>query len=247
MKASANIDQGSRVTHTWTVKPDPFSPEAIHDLSVIFEDFGIALDRGAFADGTGSSSCRAEQRQERDALRVSFALTSVDVRYARVLRNQLHGFEQIHQVMLDVRAEQVPPARQPLRLEVDEGEVDRKVFYPSVLPKLPFQLELVDSNRGDQNRRLLLEFAAPVDVDTERALTEAVLYWSRFAEFGYAPNEQDMRDGRYGILDIAGAMFDEVSYDVTVATFLAPEAAWSSLLNMVAFVKGPRCVRAELE
>jgi hypothetical protein len=247
MKISTNIDRASRVTHTWNVKPDPASPEAFHDLSVLFEDFAMALDRGAFADGTAPSSSVFQQRVAAGELVVSFELSAVDIRYARVLRNHLYAFEQVNQVLLDVRAEQTPRARVPLALEVDAGEVERDASYPSVLPRLPFRVDLFDSNRPDQNRRILFEFAAPLDVATERALAEAALCWSRFAEFGYAPSEQDMQDGRYGILDAVGAMHDELSYDVTVGTFLAPEAAWSSLLNMVAFLKGPRCIRAELE
>jgi hypothetical protein len=247
MKIRAYLDQGSRTSHTWIIKPEPASPEAFHDLSVLCEDFALALDRGAFADGTGQPSCTLEQRVQGDQLVVRFDLVSVAVRYARVLRNHLYGFEQVYELPLDVEATQTPPARQPLALEVDEAEVEQETFYPASLPQLPFRLDLLDTNRPDQNRRVLFEFAAPLDVSTEQALAEAVLCWSRFAEFGYAPSETELKAGKYGIFEVVGSMFDAASYDVTVATFLAPEAAWASLLNMVAFVKGPRCVRAELE
>jgi hypothetical protein len=209
------------------------------------------MDRGAFRVPLRlPSRCIVEA----DASRVAgagvtwrYELTACDLRYARVLRNNLYAFEQLEEVSLSVQVEQSPRATSRYLLAVDEAAVEREEFYPAAPTKLPFAYETEDSDRGDKGRRVVLEFASPIDGTLEAEIVALLRLWERVVGQGYPSSEEALRAGEYGVMGISGGVFDEFSYEIGVEIFWSPEAAWYPLLKLLAAMAPERrCTRVTL-
>jgi hypothetical protein len=248
VQAEARLAAGSAVSHTWTVHSRAPKPGVLPQVADLMNDFGGALNQGAFWDGAiAPPKCSTQVSTER-GVECRYDLDGCDVRYARVLRNQLYAIELITETPLVVYARQLPVADDDLGLVVDATAVETSGFYPAPPARLPFEFLDSDADRQDQHRRVLIEFGFSLNALVNRALADVVRSWFRVAEFGYAPTEDAMLEGHFGISSIEADIFDDVTYEIVVETFRAPEFAWTSLLCMLAWMPPEfRCSRVTLE
>jgi hypothetical protein len=131
---------------------------------------------------------------------------------------------------------------------VDSDAVERGTFYAGRRARYPFGLRDDDPVRLDQNRRVLVEYPVSVDESIEDALSKVIVQWEKLAAFGYPVDEAALVEGRCGILAVESAVFDEVTYEIAVQTFASAEAAWTPLLNLLAWMpEHVRCASVVIE
>jgi hypothetical protein len=240
MHADALLDTASGVRHEWTVTPRGASTAVELTIAEIGRDFADSMARGAFGAIPGARPVCALADQDPtlrgEHVRWRYDVESCDVRYARTLRNCLFAVEQIEELQMTLRAVQSRPTTASLGLTVDAEAVERGDFYSRRLASYPFEVRDEDTLRADKNRRVLVEYPVALDDAVEAALADVVARWRRIAEFGYPSSEAALTGGDCGILGIQGAVFDEMTYEITTEAFASSEAAWTSLLGLLAWM-----------
>ncbi|NVB37719.1 hypothetical protein G6O69_07730 [Pseudenhygromyxa sp. WMMC2535] len=249
MKHEAWLDQRPACTHTWQVTLAPEATrEQTEELKALATSFSELIEQGAFSLAGGPSLARSRIDILGDGVSWTYDLQGVDLRYARVLASNLRL---IHETSVELRSlfvHQHPPATEPLLLQLDDPGASPHDWYPEHPSTLPFTLERIPSQSGEQSVTVLIHFAHPLAVETEQVLEAKIACWLELSCFAYPPSREALNAGNFGLIGVESAIFDEQTYEVHVDLFLAADAVWSPLLNMLAALPEPhRCQRVTIE
>ena len=203
------------------------------EASDLLQAFAAAAARGGFAGGVdrpaGSTLVQSDAGAE--GLRRVWEVRGVDPRALRVLCNGLYAAAKMGggRISAEVRG-----GDGPLKPLPAPGAEPAAGYYPERCPRLGFALAEEPPLAPRQPRRLLVEFARPVDCAAEAGVLAAVEAWAPLALAGYPASEEDLRSGACAIYNLETALFDEFTVETVVDDFGGVEAAWIPLLHLLA-------------
>jgi hypothetical protein len=242
MRSSISIPMDRETQHHWFLRVQPdCSEESLESFISLFREFVVLGNAGAFvvsdSDGTNCfMRIDREDRTERGVLELFVDVGHCDGRYARVLRNIAFGMGEIVRTpVLEFRVEpaSLSPREEQLVAEVDAAEVKAKRFYPEISSRLMGQILFQQPPNYRSGRRVLLTAADELSVPLVEDLTFLVEKWGAVLVVAYPSTEDELREGQTMILNVEGSQHDEVAFEVLIDRFIASEAAFYSLLNLL--------------
>lgn len=242
MLSSISLPREPTSQHRWflRVQPDCLEESFVPFISV-FRDFVVLGNAGAFvASDSDGTSCfmriAREDRLERGVLELFVDVGHCDGRYARILRNIAFGIGEIGKnTVLEFRVEPAirSPREEQLIAEVDAVEVKARRFYPEVSSRLRAQIQFSQPPNYRSGRRVSLTTADELPGALVEDLTLLVEKWGIVLVVAYPSTEEELREGQTMILNVEGSQHDEVTFEVLIDRFIASEAAFYSLLNLL--------------
>ncbi len=242
MRSSISLPMDRESQHRWFLRVQPDCPEeSFGSFISLLRDFVVLGNAGAFvASDSDGTSCfmriAREDRTERGVLELFVDVGHCDVRYARILRNIAFGMgEIVENPVLEFRVE--PASRSPreeqLVAEVDAAEVEAGRFYPEVSSRLRGQIQFRQPPDNMSGRRVSLTAVDELSVPLVEDLTLLVEKWGTVLVVAYPSTEDELREGQTMILNVEGRQHDEATFEVLIDSFIASEAAFYSLLNLL--------------
>ena len=229
--------------HRWRLVAQPGLGQAsfdeLADVLNGFVDIGNAkafVARDADPDRC-SMRIREMRRNQADVLECLVDVAFCDQRYARVLRNVIVGMNEIlEQPLLEFRVD--PETHQAsdrdLPTIVEEQEVREGRFYPDVSSRLGIDVDVRSPSSYQSGRRLWLATSRELSPPLVDELTALADQWGSLLMTAFPTDEGALTEGLSMVLNVSGSQHDEVTYEVSVDQFIAAEAAFNPLVNMLA-------------
>jgi len=240
MRSSLMIPRDSAAEHVWRLRCDP-NPEveALQPFVALFRDFAALGDAGAFASPeSGGAYCRMAVGAIRIApglLEAEVDVANCDARYTRLLRNCVFARAETAQVPtseLIVEPGGRSLAVRELRAHVAEPEVVAGTFYPE-MPQYQVRIQKTVPPSYHSGRRVWVEAHKALAVETVNDLIERSILWGSVMVTAYPEQEEDLQTGRTMILNVEPGQHDDFTFEVLIDRFLASEAAFVSLMNLL--------------
>ena len=228
--------------HRWLLLLRPGnSDESLKAFLTLFARFAALGDAGAFvARDSDVSNCSMRIRGQHfwadHSLEVLVDVAYCDPRYARVLRNVVCGMGQIlDSPVLEFRVEGEIPSSTDIQIkaEVEPNEIHAGRFYPEVSSRLGTQVQFRKPPNYRSGRRLWVTANSALSVSLVERLTQLVDLWGSLLVVAFPSTEDELLDGETMILNVEGCQHDEVTFEVLIDRFIASEAAFYSLINLV--------------
>ena len=226
--------------HRWLLRPQIETPvESLRAFTDAFRGFAALGSAGAFVSTEGAAvmQIREQQRLDDHWLSLVVDVTHCDPRYSRVLRNIVYGIgESLESPALEFRIDSAVPRSNIRRFdaEVDEALVADGHFYPGLPPWLGVQVRVEEPPNYASGRRILLRCEDALPTPVVNGLTSLVDLWASVMSVGFPSSEQELVEGQTFILNVTGCQHDDVTYEVLIEEFVAAEAAFLSLVNLLA-------------
>jgi hypothetical protein len=229
-------------THRWLLLPHwDVTDEGLDAFLTVFDRFAALGNAGAFvrqdADG-GSCSMRIREahRSADGPLELLVDVAYCDPRYARVLRNVIFGLgEMLASPALEFGIEPATAGStsRELNAEVDEEEVLAGRFYPDLSSRLSAKIQFLTPPNYRSGRRVWISTATDLTTPLVEDLIRLVELWGSVLMTAFPMSEEQLTNGQTMILNVEGSQHDEVTFEVLVDRFIAAEAAFYSLINLV--------------
>jgi hypothetical protein len=161
----------------------------------------------------------------------------VDPRGFRVICNAILAFSQ---VVHPIRRISIHPAG-------FTSEAGRSIFqpvtassqksvYPAVSTHLGFEVRMVPPGSYRHERRSVVDFASVPAESVIDTVVQLADLWSGVAFGGYPVEQDDVITGNCAIFNVLAQPFDDRAVEIVVGNFGGSEAAWASLINLMAWV-----------
>ncbi len=241
MTSTILISTAGESTHRWQAQfESKASDESLATLSDAFRDFSLLGQAGAFpAMGSDGADCRMNivdgPRIHRRSVTALVQVVQCDPRYTRPLRNAIFSLgEMLEAPLIDLRLEDVRNRSAALKAEIDEGEVRSGIFYPGISRNLGVEIQRIDPANFLSARRVWLESDRSLSNELVQDLSALVDLWVSILASAYPRNEQELLAGETMILNAEGLQHDDVTFEVFIDRFIAAEAAFNSVVQLLA-------------
>jgi hypothetical protein len=228
------IDSTARVDVALELVETSAEPHA-EQIASIVQSFALAGARGGFAEAStrpDRSKVNLLSDIEFEPGKVSFKLAVERIHFGafQTLRNMLgnisHARHFIRRIVVsDPETKGVAPIT---AAEItDENQDD---LYPPISSQVAIYIDW-GSGGSSKVRRFLVEFSQPPDAVRVAALADWLRPWCVMLEAAAFALPFDVQESDSFVGTVA--QFDEVTVELVIDRFMASEAAWNVLINMI--------------
>lgn len=228
--------------HRWFLRVQNSGADvSFETFTILLRNFAKLGEAGAFvARNADPKNCSMrivrESRIASDTMEFLVGVACCDPRYARPLRNAVFAYGQILEIpVVEFRVESanLNPAEIGMEAEVNSHDVMSKRFYPEISTKLGVQIQANVPPNYRSGRRVTISCSNELSLQLIEDMIQMVDLWGSVLVAGYPSSEEELQNGESMILNVEGSQHDELTFEVLVDRFIAAEAAFSSLMNLL--------------
>ena len=228
--------------HRWFLRAQTGGEDvSFETFTTLFRNFARLGEAGAFvARNADARNCSMhivrEDRIASDAMEFLVDVAYCDDRYARPLRNTVFAYGEIlgsRVVEFRVESANRTPTEIEIEAEVNPHDVMAKRFYPEISTRLGVQIQTRVPPSYRSGRRVAFSCSNELSLQFIEDLIQMVDLWGSVLVAGYPSSEEELQNGESMILNVEGSQHDELTFEVLVDRFIASEAAFSSLMNLL--------------